>query len=223
MPFCEFFSAGIQVEKKNDRCVCHRNCRSPHNILKFWSVLSTDSAGSGGGGDGGKPRAMWRRSSAWWTLEQRRHRRRESRRKWHTSPLSDQREKKKAHQSEGRVGGRETIIHMTAATFGLMLTEALFRWSAFCGTGRTGPRRFLGEAPLESSGSPGDRQEEARQAWRTDWRWVGSMLSWRCVGTEPLPANGLVNRALLPAKQHRDSCYVGKLAKWEVNKNSSGE
>lgn len=57
VPFCEFFCAGIQVEiKMTDVCVIETVglLITPE---KFWSVLSTDSAGSGGG-DGGKPRAM---------------------------------------------------------------------------------------------------------------------------------------------------------------------
>lgn len=55
-------------------------------------------------------------------------------------------------------------------------------------------------------------------------------MSWRHVRLEVLwrgasAANDLVNRGhcLLPATQHGDSCYVGKLAEWGVNKNSSGE
>lgn len=52
------------------------------------------------------------------------------------------------------------MIHVTAAAFGLMLTEALFRWSASAGQLGPGPGRSLGQGSLESSGSPGDGQKK---------------------------------------------------------------
>lgn len=93
-----------------------------------------------------------------------------------------------------------------------------------CGTARGGTHNFWPRAVWSPAGvqeivrrSPASMKKGFVMSWRHVWlevRWRGATA-----------ANGLVKWVccLLPATQHRDSCYVGKLDEWAVNKNSSGE
>lgn len=152
------------------------------------SVSNAGSAGDGGGDNGGKPRATWRRSWAWWTPGRRRRRQRQSRRRRHTPTLSDHRAKSCSSCSVG-----------SNADWGALQVVCL------CGTAQTGPQ--------DSSQKKAERS--VKNGLVRSWRRVQLEVRWQGATA----ANGLVHRVscLLPASQHRDSCYVGKPAEWGVN------
>lgn len=70
------------------------------------------------------------------------------------------------------------MIHVTAAAFGLMLTEALIRWSASAGQLGPGPEDFWARALW----SPAGVQEMGRRSPAS--RKNGFALSWRHVRLE---------------------------------------